>query len=169
MYSFLSSTKSALPLWLATSVFCLLGVSTFVRQNKRRSQKRWFSLENQAEQKNPKKMNSALFLCTVVVLFGMGALGTFQNRRNFLIMLLCIEVMLLSVNLVFQTGSVTVDDQNGQLLALWVLTAAAAETALGQALCVLYFRLRSTLDVEQISLMKGSKVSKDFFTLFCSL
>ena len=102
-------------------------------------------------------MNSALFLCTVVVLFGMGALGTFQNRRNFLIMLLCIEVMLLSVNLVFQTGSVTVDDQNGQLLALWVLTAAAAETALGQALCVLYFRLRSTLDVEQISLMKGSK------------
>jgi NADH-quinone oxidoreductase subunit K len=46
-------------------------------------------------------------------------------------MILCIEVMLLSVNLVFLTGSVTVDDLNGQLMALWVLTAAAAETALG--------------------------------------
>lgn len=102
-------------------------------------------------------MSSGQFLCTCIVLFGMGAQGTFQNRRNFLIMILCIEVMLLSVNLVFQTGSVTVDDVNGQLMALWVLTAAAAETAQGQALCVLYFRLRSTLDVELISLMKGSK------------
>ena len=101
-------------------------------------------------------MSSGLFLCTIMVLFGMGAMGTFQNRRNFQIMLLCIEVMLLSVNMVFLTGSVAVDDQNGQLMALWVLTAAAAETALGQALCVQYFRLRSTLDVEQISLMKGS-------------
>lgn len=103
-------------------------------------------------------MISSLFLFLCVLLFGMGALGTFQNRRNFLIMLLCIEVMLLSVNQVFQTGSVTVDDQNGQQMALWVLTAAAAETALGLALCVLYFRLRSTLDVEQMSLMKGSKM-----------
>lgn len=101
-------------------------------------------------------MSSGLFLSTCVVLFGMGALGTFQNRRNFQIMILCIEVMLLSVNLVFQTGSVTVDDLNGQQMALWVQTAAAAETALGQALCVQYFRLRSTLDVELISLMKGS-------------
>lgn len=101
-------------------------------------------------------MIAGLFFCTCVVLFGMGAIGTFLNRRNFLIMLLCIEVMLLSVNQVFQTGSVTVDDLNGQLFALWVLTAAAAETAQGQALCVQYFRLRSTQDVEQITLMKGS-------------
>lgn len=107
-------------------------------------------------------MNSGLFLCTCIVLFGMGALGTFQNRRNFLIMLLCIEVMLLSVNLVFQTASVSIDDLNGQQMALWVLTAAAAETAQGQALCVQYFRLRSTLDVEQISLMKG------LFSIFCN-
>lgn len=108
-------------------------------------------------------MISGLFLCTCVVLFGMGAQGTFQNRRNFQIMLLCIEVMLLSVNLVFQTGSVTVDDLNGQQMALWVQTAAAAETAQGQALCVLYFRLRSTLDVELMSLMKGSFVFNLFY------
>lgn len=117
-------------------------------------------------------MSSGLFLSTCVVLFGMGALGTFQNRRNFQIMILCIEVMLLSVNLVFQTGSVTVDDLNGQLMALWVQTAAAAETAQGQALCVLYFRLRSTLDVELISLMKGSlhvlKTEVNFYWISCA-
>ena len=91
-----------------------------------------------------------------VILFGMGTVGCYLNRRNFQIMLQCIEVMLLSVNLVFLTGSVTVDDLNGQQMRLWVLTAAAAETAQGQALCVLYFRLRSTQDVELIGLMKGS-------------
>lgn len=107
-------------------------------------------------------MNSALYLNICVVLFGMGAIGTFLNRRNFQIMLQCIEVMLLSVNLVFLTGSVTVDDLNGQQMRLWVLTAAAAETAQGQALCVLYFRLRSTLDVEQIGLMKGSNSLREF-------
>ena len=100
-------------------------------------------------------MISGLYQQTCIILFSMGAIGTFLNRRNFLIMLQCIEVMLLSVNLVFQTGSVTVDDLNGQQMALWVQTAAAAETAQGQALCVQYFRLRSTLDVEQIGLMKG--------------
>ena len=102
-------------------------------------------------------MISSAFFVVCVLQFGMGVIGTFLNRRNFLIMLLCIEVMQLSVNLVFLTGSVTVDDLNGQQFALWVLTAAAAETALGQALCVLYFRLRSTQDVELITLMKGSK------------
>lgn len=102
-------------------------------------------------------MISGLYQCTCVVQFGMGAIGTFLNRRNFLIMILCIEVMLLSVNLVFLTGSVATDDLNGQLMALWTLTAAAAETAQGLALCVQYFRLRSTLDVEMMSLMKGSK------------
>lgn len=96
----------------------------------------------------------------------MGAIGSFLNRRNFLIMILCIEVMLLSANLVFQTGSVTVDDLNGQQMALWVLTAAAAETAQGQALCVLYFRLRSTQDVEMIGLMKGLAIMTTVISVF---
>lgn len=100
-------------------------------------------------------MISGMFLRVCTVLFRMGAIGTFLNRRNFQIMLQCIEVMLLSVNLVFLSRSVSIDDLNGQAMALWVLTAAAAETAQGLALCVQYFRLRSTLDVEQIGLMKG--------------
>lgn len=101
-------------------------------------------------------MHLALFLFVDLVLFVMGAVGTFLNRRNFIIMLMCIEVMLLSRNLIFLTASVFLDDLTGQLLALWVMTAAAAETALGLALCVLHYRLRSTLDVELINLMKGS-------------
>jgi len=88
------------------------------------------------------------------------------NRRNFLIMLLCLEVMLLAANLVFLTASVALDDVTGQLLALWVMTAAAAETALGLALCVLHYRLRATLDVELISLMKGSNKRICRFCLF---
>lgn len=103
-------------------------------------------------------MNFSLFLYTDFVLFIMGAIGTFLNRRNFIIMLLCIELMLLAANLVFLTASVILDDINGQLLALWVITAAAAETALGLALCVLYYRLRGTLDIELMNLIKGSNL-----------
>jgi NADH-quinone oxidoreductase subunit K len=103
-------------------------------------------------------MNLGFFLFTNLVLFSMGALGTFLNRRNFIIMLMCIELMLLATNLVFLTAATGLDDLNGQLLALWVMTAAAAETALGLALCVLHYRLRATLDVELINLMKGSLI-----------
>jgi NADH-quinone oxidoreductase subunit K len=101
-------------------------------------------------------MSLSFFLFTNLILFIIGAIGTFLNRRNFLIMLLCIELMLLSVNLIFLTGATTLDDSSGQLMALWVMTAAAAETALGLALCVLHFRLRNTLDVEFMNLLKGS-------------
>ena len=72
-------------------------------------------------------------------------------------MLMCIELMLLSANLIFLSASSVTDDLSGMLMALWVITAAAAETALGLALCVLHVRLRSTLDVELMNLLKGSK------------
>lgn len=104
-------------------------------------------------------MHLSLFLWTDLILFIMGAIGTFLNRRNFIIMLMCIELMLLSANLVFLTSSAMLDDTSGQLMALWVMTAAAAETALGLALCVLHMRLRSTLDVELMNLLKGSSIT----------
>jgi NADH-quinone oxidoreductase subunit K len=100
-------------------------------------------------------MSLVYFLWINIFLFILGAIGTFLNRRNFLIMLMCIELMLLSANLLFLTGSTLLDDTSGQLMALWVMTAAAAETALGLALCVLHVRLRSTLDVELMNLLKG--------------
>jgi NADH-quinone oxidoreductase subunit K len=97
----------------------------------------------------------SLFLISSLLLFGIGAVGTFLNRRNFIFILMCIELMLLAVNSVFLTASVHLDDINGQLLFLLVLTAAATETSLGLALCVLHYRLRKTLDVEFINLLKG--------------
>jgi NADH-quinone oxidoreductase subunit K len=100
-------------------------------------------------------MNSSFFLWTGLLLFIVGAIGTFLNRRNFIIMLLCIELMLLSANFLFLSGSCVNDDCGGIVMALMVMTAAAAETALGLALCVLHVRLRSTLDVELINLLKG--------------
>jgi NADH-quinone oxidoreductase subunit K len=99
------------------------------------------------------------FLWTGLLLFILGAIGTFLNRRNFIIMLMCIELMLLSANLIFLSASSVTDDLSGMLMALWVITAAAAETALGLALCVLHVRLRSTLDVELMNLLKGSKIT----------
>nr|AWV57001.1 NADH dehydrogenase subunit 4L [Pediastrum angulosum] len=85
-------------------------------------------------------LNFAIFLFVFVTLFVMGTVGTFLNRRNFVTIL---------------TGSVALDDLNGQLLALLVMTAALSETALGLALCVLHYRMRATLDVELVNLMKG--------------
>jgi len=92
---------------------------------------------------------------TAMGLFAFGAFGTFLNRRHFLMMMLCIELMLLAVNLQFLIASSYHQDRTGQLYALWILTAAAAETSLGLALCVLYHRLRATLDVEWMNLLKG--------------
>nr|QYC94378.1 NADH dehydrogenase subunit 4L [Oedogonium sp. 260_circle1_72169] len=95
------------------------------------------------------------FFITNTVLFCIGALGTFLNRRNFISMLMCIEIMLLAVNMNFLAASCYLDDITGQLMALFVMTVAAAETAIGLALCVIYHRLRATLDVEFINLLKG--------------
>lgn len=100
-------------------------------------------------------MDLSYFLWTGLLLFVLGAIGTFLNRRNFIIMLMCIELMLLSANYIFLIASSFTDDLSGMLMALWVITAAAAETALGLALCVLHFRLRATLDVELMNLLKG--------------
>ena len=84
-----------------------------------------------------------------------GAFGMFRNRRHFLMMMLCLELMLLGVNLQFRSASVYYNVRTGLRYALWILTAAAAETSLGLALCVRYHRQRSTLDVEWMNLLKG--------------
>jgi NADH-quinone oxidoreductase subunit K len=84
-----------------------------------------------------------------------GAFGMFLNRRHFRMMMLCLELMLLGVNLQFRSASVYYNDLTGFRYALWILTAAAAETSLGLALCVLYHRQRATLDVEWMNLLKG--------------
>ena len=90
-----------------------------------------------------------------MILFLLGIWGIFLNRKNIVIMLMSIELMLLAVNLNFVFFSVYLDDIIGQLFALLILTVAAAESAIGLALLVVYYRVRGTIAVEYINLIKG--------------
>lgn len=100
-------------------------------------------------------MDLVKYLAVSTILFLLGIWGIFLNRKNIIIMLMSIELMLLAVNLNFLLFSVYLDDLVGQLFALFVLTVAAAESAIGLALLVIYYRVRGTIAVEFINLIKG--------------
>ena len=100
-------------------------------------------------------MDLVKYLTVSIILFLMGIWGIFLNRKNIIIMLMSIELMLLAVNLNFLLFSVYLDDLVGQLFALLLLTVAAAESAIGLALLVIYYRVRGTIAVEFINLIKG--------------
>lgn len=100
-------------------------------------------------------MDLVKYLTLSMILFLLGIWGIFLNRKNIIIMLMSIELMLLAVNYNFLLFSVYLDDIVGQLFALLVLTVAAAESAIGLALLVIYYRVRGTIAVEFINLMKG--------------
>jgi NADH:ubiquinone oxidoreductase subunit K len=100
-------------------------------------------------------MDQIQFLAVSIILFLLGIWGIFLNRKNIIIMLMSIELMLLAVNLNFLVFSVYLDDLIGQIFALLILTVAAAESAIGLALLVVYYRVRGTISVEFINLMKG--------------
>ena len=100
-------------------------------------------------------MDLGKFLAVSIVLFLLGIWGIFLNRKNIIIMLMSIELMLLAVNFNFLIFSVYLDDMLGQLFSLFILTVAAAESAIGLALLVIYYRIRATIAVEFISLLKG--------------
>lgn len=95
------------------------------------------------------------FLSISIILFFIGVLGIVANRRNIIIILMSIELMLVSVNFSFIIFSVFQDNIMGQIFAIFVLTVAAAESAIGLAILVVYYRLRGTIAVDQIHLMKG--------------
>ncbi|MDO8994990.1 MAG: NADH-quinone oxidoreductase subunit NuoK [Sediminibacterium sp.] len=95
------------------------------------------------------------YLTVPAALFIIGLSGIFLNRKNIIIMLMSIELMLLAVNFNFVIFSVYLDDLMGQLFCLFVLTVAAAESAIGLAILVIYYRVRGTIAVEYINLMKG--------------
>ena len=95
------------------------------------------------------------YLSVSAILFTLGILGIFLNRKNVIIILMSIELMLLSVNINFVAFSVHLRDLVGQVFAMFVLTVAAAEAAIGLAILVVYFRNRGTIAVEDINLMKG--------------
>ena len=95
------------------------------------------------------------YLTVAAVLFSIGIFGIFLNRKNVIIILMSIELMLLAVNINFIAFSVFLNDMAGQVFAMLVLTVAAAESAIGLAIIVVYFRNRGTIAVEDINLMKG--------------
>lgn len=100
-------------------------------------------------------MDLVNYLTLSMILFLLGIWGIFLNRKNIIIMLMSIELMLLAVNYNFLVFSVYLDDIIGQIFALLVLTVAAAESAIGLALLVIYYRVRGTIAVEFINLIKG--------------
>jgi NADH-quinone oxidoreductase subunit K len=95
------------------------------------------------------------YLTVAAVIFTVGVFGIFLNRKNVIIILMSIELMLLAVNINLVAFSASLHDLVGQVFALFVLTVAAAEAAIGLAILVVYFRNRGTIAVEDINLMKG--------------
>ena len=97
----------------------------------------------------------AHYLTVAAILFVLGVLGIFLNRRNVILMLMAIELILLAVNLNLVAFSAALNDLVGQVFAMFVLTVAAAEAAIGLAILVVYFRNRGTIEVADINMMKG--------------
>jgi NADH-quinone oxidoreductase subunit K len=95
------------------------------------------------------------YLSVAAVLFTLGIFGIFLNRKNVIIILMSIELILLSVNINFVAFSSFMGDIVGQIFAMLVLTVAAAEAAIGLAILVVYYRNRGSIAVEDINLMKG--------------
>jgi NADH-quinone oxidoreductase subunit K len=95
------------------------------------------------------------YLAVAAMLFTLGTLGIFLNRKNVIIILMSIELILLSVNINLVAFSTHLGDLVGQVFALIVLTVAAAETAIGLAVLVAYYRNRGSIAVEDVNLMKG--------------
>ena len=95
------------------------------------------------------------YLTVAAILFTIGVFGIFLNRKNVIIIMMSIELILLAVNINFVAFSTHIGDIMGQVFALLVLTVAAAEAAIGLAILVAYYRNRGSIAVEDINLMKG--------------
>ena len=95
------------------------------------------------------------YLTVAAALFVIGIFGLFLNRKNVIILLMSIELMLLSVNINLVAFSSYLGDLVGQIFTLFVLTVAAAEAAIGLAILVVYFRNRGSIAVEDVNVMKG--------------
>ncbi|MGQ5701271.1 NADH-quinone oxidoreductase subunit NuoK [Sandaracinobacteroides sp. A072] len=95
------------------------------------------------------------YLAVGAILFTLGVLGIFINRKNIIVILMSIELILLSVNINLVAFSVFLGDMVGQIFAMFVLTVAAGEAAIGLAILVIYFRNRGTIAVDDVRQMRG--------------
>ena len=89
------------------------------------------------------------------MIFTIGVVGIFLNRKNIIVILMSIELILLAVNINLVSFSIFLDDLSGQIFTLFILTVAAAEAAIGLAIIVVYYRNSSTINVEEINRLKG--------------
>ena len=95
------------------------------------------------------------FLSLGAMLFALSVVGIFLNRKNIIVLLMAIELMLLAVNMHFVAFSYFLNDMHGQVFVFFILTVAAAESAIGLAILVLLFRNRSSISVEELNTLKG--------------
>ena len=95
------------------------------------------------------------FLVLGALLFSIGVVGIFMNRKNLIVLLMAIELMLLAVNLNFVAFSYYLGDMAGQVFVFFILTVAAAESAIGLAILDVLFRTRSTIAVDELDTLKG--------------
>lgn len=100
-------------------------------------------------------VNINFILSFIAVLFTIGVIGLVLNRKNILIIIMSIELMLLSVNLNFIVFSIYLDDLLGQLFVLFVLTIAATESSIGLAILSSYYKLKNTIVIDKIKRLKG--------------
>jgi len=95
------------------------------------------------------------YLTLAAIIFTIGIIGIFLNRKNVFIILMSIELILLAVNINLVSFSIYLQDLVGQVFAMFILTVAAAEAAVGLAIIVIYYKNRGSINVEQISSLKG--------------
>ena len=95
------------------------------------------------------------YLIVAAILFSISVAGIFLNRKNVLLLLMCIELMLLAVNINFVAFSHFLGDPGGQIFVFFILTVAAAEAAIGLAILVVLFRNRGTINVADLDMLKG--------------
>ena len=95
------------------------------------------------------------YLTLAAIIFTIGVVGIFLNRKNIIVILMSIELILLAVNINFVSFSIFLNDLIGQIFALFILTVAAAEAAIGLAIIVVYYRNTGTIHVEEINSLKG--------------
>ena len=100
-------------------------------------------------------LNINYILNIIITLFLIGVLGLVLNRKNILITLMSIELMLLAINLNFVIFSIYLDDITGYVFVLFILTIAAAESAIGLAILTIYYRLKNTIRIDKIKKVKG--------------
>jgi len=100
-------------------------------------------------------MNFLNFIFIPIILFTIGIFGIFFNRKNILLIIISIELILLSVNCSFLITSSYLDDILGQIFAIFILTVAAAETSIGLAILILFWRLNGSIAIEFIKTLKG--------------